>query len=855
MNDPSHLEGALVSLASDPGAGVGVVLGPGDSVAALRVAFPGGTRQVASTALMAAVTPDVAWIDEALSRTPAREVTVVRRRGPRTTDGEETDDRQRAAERLRRDRARQAELQQATMAATLAAAALDGARHREDAHRRFEEAIEVDFLAAAEPGLPDEALLKARESMVARWCEAERALRGPAQAQPRGDAEQLAVMVDASPALLVVGPAGSGKTTALLDKVWFLIARGGLNPDEVLLLTPGEAAAEQMRRSLATRLGPRAPVATTFGGLARALVPVDLPAEDAQRLVRTLTQTAFEASDPLDPASFAMRLWRAMQRCWARQTVDSARDLTPGAAAILARIQPLSTLRGQVVTSLAHKMLADALFVHDVRYVATCVKGPPHLRIFLGGREVALWVSHLAPNAQTDPSRRRWPDERARRYWERHPGTAMLEFDARQIGQIDVERWLKGQLAPFGVTLWRLDERVILARCRKLVEDAFCAVAHCVVRHARAQELSVSGLRARFADHPTEDGALLALRELVVDLYGRYLAALSERSVMDADGLLIAASDALRAGQTSATVGGAAVDVTRLRLLVCDDHQDHSRLRERLIGDLQDLATGLHLCCAGDLWQAVEGLTGGSQRYLRRFPELHPGARRIELTGNHRMAPPLIPFTESFMSWAKTRATSDTPRAQGPSAPTTPSQHLRVVTRRHLGLDALDRHKAARARAMVVAAALSPDGDLASLAPTRPNQSVLMLARDADALSLAAPSGQEASDALDLNLSPEQDRLEVKTVDDARGLEADLVILSDVCEARYPMRFMVPDLLTPLGVPWEALVATERQLLYVAVSRARHGVILLEGAGLSPDLESHVTQLRSRKEAPTRGRP
>ncbi|MDA8148698.1 MAG: UvrD-helicase domain-containing protein [Actinomycetota bacterium] len=103
--------------------------------------------------------------------------------------------------------------------------------------------------------------------------------------------------------LLVVAGAGSGKTTVLTNRIGYLIAERGMDPERILAITFTNKAAREMKRRLASSLGPVADdmwVSTFHSACARMLRPyadrVGLPRsftilqeDDCRRLLRDVT--------------------------------------------------------------------------------------------------------------------------------------------------------------------------------------------------------------------------------------------------------------------------------------------------------------------------------------------------------------------------------------------------------------------------------------------------------------------------------------------------------------------------------------------------------------------------------------
>jgi len=104
-----------------------------------------------------------------------------------------------------------------------------------------------------------------------------RAARRPTLA-PVLDRAQASVVEHPSGPLLVLAGPGTGKTTTLVEAVVDRVVRRGLAPEQVLVLTFSRPAAQELRERITGRLGgtTRGPVAMTFHGYAYALLRREL---------------------------------------------------------------------------------------------------------------------------------------------------------------------------------------------------------------------------------------------------------------------------------------------------------------------------------------------------------------------------------------------------------------------------------------------------------------------------------------------------------------------------------------------------------------------------------------------------
>jgi superfamily I DNA/RNA helicase/RecB family exonuclease len=124
---------------------------------------------------------------------------------------------------------------------------------------------------------------------------------GPAPAAPVLDPAQRRVVEHAGGPLLVLAGPGTGKTTTIVESVVDRVARRGVDPARILVLTFSRKAAEELRERIALRLDRtlRQPLALTFHSYAFALVrrefvlageqsPILLPAPEQLLEVRRL---------------------------------------------------------------------------------------------------------------------------------------------------------------------------------------------------------------------------------------------------------------------------------------------------------------------------------------------------------------------------------------------------------------------------------------------------------------------------------------------------------------------------------------------------------------------------------------
>ena len=141
-------------------------------------------------------------------------------------------------------------------------------------------------------------------------------------AGPDLDASQRSVVEHAGGPLLVLAGPGTGKTTTLVEAVVQRVEKQGLSPDEVLVLTFSRKAADELRTKITARLGRTSamPMSSTFHSFCYALLrqhqPADLyltplrllsaPEQDVR--IQTLLEHSLEHSDIAWPEGLSAAL-------------------------------------------------------------------------------------------------------------------------------------------------------------------------------------------------------------------------------------------------------------------------------------------------------------------------------------------------------------------------------------------------------------------------------------------------------------------------------------------------------------------------------------------------------------------
>jgi DNA helicase-4 len=665
---------------------------------------------------------------------------------------------------------------------------------------------------------------------------------------------------------LVEARAGSGKTTLLGMLVRLLCDRYGVTSDEILVLAFNRSAAAKIRDEIRVERGlSQFWNARTFHSLAyrivcptsetQILVDERVPGEryeqDGSRsaFIRKIWQ-GLRARHPI--------LWRLVYHLLRAPSDDATPDMDPSSNEYLAYRRGLVylTLRGEYVKSRGEKYIADFLLEHGIPYAyeprVRTADGRPYRPDFtLDGFRVAIEHWAFAPQClhpTMPPGSRKTPHEYLqeiawkRRYWQSRPEWCFIQTNRSEsdCGREAFEDLLKKRLVEAGVTC----EKLPRARIKELIGDRH--VSRTVgllgqgISLARKAGLTAEGVRQLYSD--TSYAGARVFGCMLWRVFREYERRMAARGWIDFEDLMLGAVRLAGPGSRDAIRFEAEhqVALSRLRWVLIDEYQDFSRAFSELVQKLRDAAPGLHVVCVGDNWQAINGFAGSDLRYYDDFETALPSAARRSLRVNLRSQPDVIQLGNHFMG--ATAATSALPgraRIAGKVA----VYYVDDVPLEYGG--SAERALATEAdREFIVwkggAEGLGGVDDSASrylktlclLIERRTERSFVILTRTGRVGCLALRSLHEKLVGCLRQRTQEplrrlRARVHVSTVHGYKGQEADVAIVLEVADGRFPLLHPHTPLLAPLGRTRAAELAEEKRLFYVAISRPRDELVLI----------------------------
>lgn len=715
---------------------------------------------------------------------------------------------------------------------------------------RLEKAFERNFLSADDilAADPNAELISGDEydelktSFVCGW--AARELQQPL------DLEQAAAVAATSGDVQVVARAGSGKTRSLVTRAIFLRKHCGVSPREILLLAFNKKAAEEMKARLAETLGEDLPHVLTFHALAHALVhpEEDLVFDDASTNQLGYSREVQEVIDEhVRSEAYGNRIRDLMlahfRDDW-EQIVGGRFQLTMDEFLAHRRALPRESLRGEYVKSYGEKVIANALFEHDIEYKYernfrwNGVNYRPDFTIFTGPRSGTI-VEYFGFEGDADYDQM---SQQKREFWAEREGWTFVELSPRDL----VERGLDGfirlllrNIKKAGFPCRRRSEEDIWELVRRRAVDSFTGAMRTFIGRCRKRDLSPDDLESMVAGHSPCSIAEATFLEVGIPIYRGYLRRLDANNKEDFDGLMWRSVSRVREGQTNFVrdKGRERGDVAWLRYLMIDEFQDFSDTFFDLADAIRSSNPRVQLFCVGDDWQAINGFAGSDPRFFNDFAVYFRNTSRLYIRTNYRSPRSVVEVGNALM------------HGRGPAA------RAERVDAGSVRLCKLDEFKpSAPERA-------SHNGDEATPALLRLVKRFLDLGLDVVLLSRRkdvpwyvnyGESTARSSDRLARFLGhvrsylPEEDRgrITASTAHGFKGLEQAVVVVLDAVKRSYPLIHPNWVFLRVFGDSIGQIEEEERRLFYVAVTRAKNSLALLtETPSESPylnDIHHHV---------------
>ncbi|MDA9847874.1 UvrD-helicase domain-containing protein [Luminiphilus sp.] len=709
--------------------------------------------------------------------------------------------------------------------------------------------------------------------------------------------EQLAAVGNCDHTALLRARAGSGKTTVITHKVDFNIRNLGFDPSQIMILAFNKTAADKVKGEVRKTHNQIAfDNALTFHSLAYRIVQptqgllFDIDSGSNAKQSQFIEGLLDKENNP----RFREDLYQFF-RAELKQMENMGSLLTKDDYYTFRRNTTQDTLGGDPVKSTGEKWIADFLFEHDIRYVYERPwyrdkKGEqgnyhPDFSLAVNSKIPDVVIEHWgideADVNQSVPEHwsKTWSEYRVemdlkRAFWRDHNQenphrpVAFLETSIRdtRYGREAFEKHLTQLLSGAGVTCAKLSAEERIEKVVRKRVARFSSMCLQFVQRAKKQRRTPQSLDEKIStfDFSCEKEKIFCL--IANRIYHRYAEELTEANRIDFDDLMALAVDRIEEESGNVVINptsDSALNLNMLKWLLVDEFQDFSPLFFKLIEKLRLHNPALRLFCVGDDWQAINGFAGSDLTYFKNFSRYFPDAALLSLQNNYRSQPNIVAQGNAFM--AKTEGTQSVPKAGLNSEPVklSYSNTMFVEQRRNVPLeDNLDRvfmtHQMSRGELVDcdksgrMARLLKTCFQIMSQHPLNATKFIILsrnnyLGFKYESMSkfkskLKACFSQDGPSKFD-NFDLQVDCM---TAHRSKGQQADVVIILNALDRKFPIIHSDTELYRLLGSSVEEVYSEEERLFYVALTRAKQSLYIVTETGR----ESEFLQRIDYKEFP-----
>lgn len=625
------------------------------------------------------------------------------------------------------------------------------------------------------------------------------------ESNPLTEKQQVAVVTDED-RNLVVAAAGSGKTSVIIAKIAHILKQGDLDPSQLLVLAFNRAARDELRERIATKVDvesiSKASV-MTFHGLGYSIIgaatnkrpSVAKHAGEAWKAARLIREILDELSSD---AAFERRLdeWFVFYLHEYKSAFDF--ETLGEYYEFLARNQ-IVTLNGEVVKSFEECEIANFLSMNGVNYEyeaayehatadATHRQYEPDFYL----PDHGIYIEHFG----IDRDGRTAPfidavEYRAGMKWKRalheEHGTELVETYSYERREGTLLSSLGKQLTQRGVAFRPVSPAERLEGLRKSsTYDRFSDLIAVFLGHYISNGEDRSGVEQRASQFLDRQRAKVFL-EIFWPVCEQYVERMTAANEVDFEMMIRDATKVVMSGQYA----------SRYRYILVDEFQDISVGRAKMLKSLLDQHPESQLFAVGDDWQSIYRFAGSDISVMRNFEQTFGPTATTNLSTTFRCNQQLVDLSSKFVS----------------ANPAQLSKQVKGLRERS-GAAAFIWRYPLRGE-VPVAEAL---------------QRIREEARSATVLVLGRYRHNKPEKWRQLRGSVRDLEIEFQTVHSAKGLEADFVIVLGLSAGTYGFPSEIEDdpLMNLVLAEQERFVhAEERRLFYVAITRARHAVILL----------------------------
>jgi len=624
--------------------------------------------------------------------------------------------------------------------------------------------------------------------------------------------EQMRAVVCFDNRVLVVASAGSGKTSTMVAKAGYALLRKLIPAEKILMLAFNADAAKELQDRTRERLSP-------LGLDVDKVVARTFHAFGMEVIARATGRKPFLAPW-LDAGGDITQLGRIVEHLrrinpvfrtqWDFFRAVLAKDYPDDDAALEEKtgVPTFRTGQGENVRSTGERMIADWLYFHGVEYVYE----RPYEIDTATDEYRQYYPDFYYPTI--DAYHEHWaldkdgvPPEEFTGYlegvhWKRathkRHGTILLETTTAELWSGTALDHLANELTERGIRLDPNPDRLLAGQLP--IENArLLQTFRSFLTHAKSNRLSDEQLSARLRAQPEgqirfRDEAFLRLFTIIRAEWEKKLAS---DGCIDFEDMLNLSADYLETGACESP----------FQLVMVDEFQDASSARARLAKALV-AKPDRHLFAVGDDWQSINRFAGADLSVMTNFEDWFGPSTMLRLERTFRFPQSIADVSSRFVLQNPRQLVKTVVSSTAEYPPTIGA----VSVDNEAGIEAAIRHRLKMLHSFVKSGVIPVVDDQ--------RLTVLVLGRYRHQ-SEYVPNCRDLSDRLDVRFM---------TMHGSKGVEADYIVIPGLVRGKWGFPSTIPNdpvLRLAMPEPENYPRAEERRLFYVAITRARRGVLLV----------------------------
>lgn len=610
----------------------------------------------------------------------------------------------------------------------------------------------------------------------------------------------------------VFAAAGSGKTSLIVARAAYVVKKGFVSPDSILILAFGKKAKEELEYRIETRFAHAGINSTglkvsTFHSLGLEILghirgekPRLAPWIDEGREIEKIVNIAKTLSQG-DP-TFLYK-WNLYRHLYSDQ-IDNSGEREQDGWNRISKARGFETFSGVVVKSYGEKKIADFLFWHGIQFEyekryaqVTANEFYSHYRPDFYYPEINSWHEHWAIDLDGNAPKE-FNNYKLGMEWKREihkqNETDLIETTYGEIVHGEGLQSLSEELEKRGLELKLNTAREPLNQYLTPMDDwELAELMRSFMAHVKSNSLTKDDVEGRLnsSNIGLAGPRTTLFLKIFWNIFNAWQSEMVASDFVDFDDMIIEAARALELDNTFKSFD----------LVMVDEFQDTSFARAHLLQGILKGSNQLFLA-VGDDWQSIFRFAGSDISVIREFKTIFGPGPEYKLTTSFRCGQIICDVSTSFITANPSQSRKEVRASKGikPGSVTI-------------------RFDASESDAI--------DDFLQQLSDFRMGSINALNSEPASVKILGRYRFQK-----ELLPSKAYPGLEVtfSTVHQAKGLEADYVLIPGMNSSMHGFPSQVlddPVLQLVMSADDTFELAEERRLFYVALTRARKGVVLI----------------------------